>query len=90
MKKIEDAELLSSKIHAVSDKIWKVSLFGPDNYRSAVISHFVRSNNKKLKKPAYDYASDLLEDYIHGGSTYNIEEQALQQLIGFKEVIPFP
>lgn len=90
MKKIEDAELLSSKIHAVSDKIWKVSLFGPDNYRSAVISHFVRSNNKKLKKQAYDYASDLLEDYIDGGSTFNFEEQALQQLIGFKEVIPFP
>jgi DNA (cytosine-5)-methyltransferase 1 len=90
MKKIEDAELLSSKIHAVSDKIWKVSLFGPDNYRSAVISHFVRSNNKKLKKQAYEYATDLLEDYLEEGSLHNLKEEALQQMIGYKDVIPFP
>ncbi|HNV29848.1 MAG TPA: DNA (cytosine-5-)-methyltransferase [Cyclobacteriaceae bacterium] len=90
MKKIEDAALLSSKIHAVSDKIWKVSLFGPDNYRSAVISHFVRSNNKKLKKQAYEYATDLLEDFLDEGSLHNLKEEALQQMIGFKDVIPFP
>ena len=90
MKKIEDAALLSSKIHAVSDKIWKVSLFGPDNYRSAVISHFVRSNNKKLKKQAYEYATDLLEDFFDEGSLHNLKEEALQQMIGFKDVIPFP
>ena len=90
MKKIEDAELLSSKIHAVSDKIWKVSLFGPDNYRSAVISHFVRSNNKKLKKQAYEYATDLLEDHLDEGSVHNLREEALQQMIGFQDVVPFP
>jgi DNA (cytosine-5)-methyltransferase 1 len=90
MKKIGDAELLSSKIHAVSDKIWKVSLFGPDNYRSAVISHFVRSNNKKLKKQAYEYATDLLEDYLDEGSVHNLREEALQQMIGFQDVVPFP
>jgi DNA (cytosine-5)-methyltransferase 1 len=90
MKKTDDAALLSSKIHAVSDKIWKVSLFGPDNYRSAVISHFVRSNNNKLKKQAYECATDLLEDFIDGESLRNIKEQALQQLIGFKDVVPFP
>jgi DNA (cytosine-5)-methyltransferase 1 len=90
MKKIGDAELLSSKIHAVSDKIWKVSLFGPDNYRSAVISHFVRSNNRKLKKQAYEYATDLLEDYLDEGSIHNLREEALQQMIGFKDVVPFP
>ncbi len=90
MKKIVDAELLSSKIHAVSDKIWKVSLFGPDNYRSAVISHFVRSNNKRLKKQAFDYATDLLEEFIDEGSLQNLKEEALQQIIGFREVIPFP
>ncbi|MBX2899367.1 MAG: DNA (cytosine-5-)-methyltransferase [Cyclobacteriaceae bacterium] len=88
--KNQNAELLSSKIHAVSDKIWKVSLFGPDNYRSAVISHFVRSNNKNLKKPAYEFASDLLEDFIEEDSLLNLREQALQQIIGFKEIIPFP
>jgi len=90
MKNGKSAELLSSKIHAVSDKLWKVSLFGPDNYKSAVISHFVRSNNKKLKKPAYEFASDLLEDFIEEDALHNLREQALQQIIGFKEVVPFP
>lgn len=90
MKNGKSAELLSSKIHAVSDKLWKVSLFGPDNYKSAVISHFVRSNNKKLKKPAYEFASDLLEDFLEEDSIQNLREQALQQIIGFKEIIPFP
>jgi DNA (cytosine-5)-methyltransferase 1 len=90
MKKIEDAELLSSKIHAVSNKIWKVSLFGPDNYRSAVISHFVRSSSKKLKKQAYEYATDLLEDHLDEAELHNLKEEALQQIIGFKDIVPFP
>jgi len=90
MKKIEDPELLSSKIHAVSEKIWKVSLFGPDNYRSAVISHFVRSKSKKLKKQAYEYATDLLEDFIDEGSLHILKEEALQQMIGYEDIIPFP
>lgn len=90
MKKSADTELLSSKIHAVSEKLWKVSLFGPDNYKSAVISHFVRSSNKKLKKPAFEFASDLLEDFVDEESLLNLKEQALQQMIGFKEIVPFP
>jgi DNA (cytosine-5)-methyltransferase 1 len=82
--------LLSTKLHSISDKVWKVALFGPDNYRSAVISHYVRSGNKKLKKSAYDFALDLVEEYSIYGGSIKIEESALQYLIGFEQKVPFP
>lgn len=90
MKKSTEAALLSARIHAVSEKIWKVALFGPDNYKSAVISHYTRSSNKKLKKSAYEFASDLLDDFLNQESPQDLKESALQQLIGFQEYIPFP
>jgi len=90
MKKSKVTSLLSTKIHSVSDKIWKVALFGPDNYKSAVISHYIRTGNKKLKKPAYNFAEDILESYAINGQPTKIEDQALQYLIRYEEVVPFP
>ena len=57
---------MSSKIHVVANKIWKISLFGPDNYKAAVISHYLRNRKKSLKKQAIEYASDLLKGYLNG------------------------
>lgn len=84
------ASLLSTKLHSISDKIWKVALFGPDNFKSAVISHYVRTGNKKLKRPAFDFALDLIEEYSANGEDIKIEESALQYLIGFEQKVPFP
>lgn len=89
MKK-EKTPLLSSKIISVSDKLWKVALFGPDNYRTAVISHYLRTKNKKLKKPAIEYAVDLLEGYFDEEITSQIAEEALQTIIQFKDDVVFP
>jgi DNA (cytosine-5)-methyltransferase 1 len=84
------ASLLSTKLHSISDKVWKVALFGPDNFKSAVISHYVRTGNKKLKRPAFDFALDLIEEYSANGEDIKIEESALQYLIGFEQKVPFP
>lgn len=89
MKK-EKTPLLSSKIISVSDKLWKVALFGPDNYRTAVISHYLRTKNKKLKRPAIEYAIDLLEGYFDEEITSQIAEEALQTIIQFKDDVVFP
>lgn len=89
MKK-EKTPLLSSKIISVSEKLWKVALFGPDNYRTAVISHYLRTKNKKLKKPAIEYAIDLLEGYFGEEITSQIAEEALQTIIQFKDDVVFP
>ncbi len=82
--------LESSKIHLVSDKIWKVSVFGPDNYRTALISHFLRTKNKKLRKPAIEFAVEILEGYFDEVISNKVAEEALQYLIRFDESVLFP
>lgn len=82
--------LLSSKIHLASDKLWKVALFGPDNYKAAVISHYLRTKNRKLKKYAIEYASDFLKGFLNGDLNNKVAEDALQYLIKFKDDVLFP
>lgn len=82
--------LLSTKILGVADKIWKVALFGPDNYKSAVISHYLRSKKKNLKRFSIEFSKDLLEGYLDEFVTSKVAEDALQYLIQFDDDIPFP
>lgn len=87
---VEKANLVSSKIHIAAEKIWKVSLFGPDNYKAAVISHYLRTKKRKLKKPAIQYSSELLSGYLNGELNNKTAEEALQYLIKFEEEVLFP
>ena len=82
--------LLSTKIHLASDKLWKVALFGPDNYKAAVISHYLRTKNKKLKKHAIQYATDFLSGFLNGELNNKVAEDALQYLIKFDDDVVFP
>lgn len=90
MIKTEEPVLLNSKIVLAVDKIWKVALFGPDNYKSALISHYLRTKKRSLKKQAINFATDLLNGYLENDVTSQVAEEALQILIGFEEDIPFP
>jgi len=90
MIKAKGVILESSKIHAAVDKIFKVSVFGPDNHRTAVISHYLRTKDKKFKKYAIEYATDLLEGYFSEDITSKVAEDALQYLIKFEEDVLFP
>ncbi|MBY0477971.1 MAG: DNA cytosine methyltransferase [Chitinophagaceae bacterium] len=91
MKVIEKPSLVDSKIYIVADKLWKVALFGPDNFQAAVISHYVKTKNKKLKKSAIGFAKELLTGYGEEDEVSNVvAEQALQYLIKFNVDIPFP
>jgi DNA (cytosine-5)-methyltransferase 1 len=82
-------ELLSSKIHIVSDKLWKVALFGPDNYRGAVVSLYLRTKKKSFKKPAIQFTKELLGGYLDEEITSFVAEDALQYLLKFEDDIPF-
>ncbi len=84
------APLLSTKIHSISDILWKVALFGPDNYKSAVISHYLRTKSRKLKRPAIEFAIDLIEGYFDEEITSKVAEDALQVLIRFDDDVMFP
>ncbi len=86
----QKTNLISSKIHSISDKLWKISLFGPDNFRSAVISHYLSTKNKKLKRHAIEFATDLLEGYFDEEITSWVAEEALQYIIRFDGDILFP
>lgn len=90
MTKEEKAILLSTKIHVAAEKIWKVALFGPDNYKSAVISHYLRTSDKKFKKKAIEFASDLLKGYLNGELNNKVAEDALQYLLKFEDDVMFP
>ena len=82
--------LLSSKIQVIYDKIWKIAVFGPDNYRAAVISHYLKTKKRKYRKIAIEYASDLLKGYLNGELNNKVAEEALQYLIKFGDDILFP
>jgi len=85
----KNVELLSSKIYVISDKLWKVALFGPDNYKAALISHYLRTKKGKLKKPAIQFTKELLSGYLEDEPTNFAAEEALQYLFKFEEDIPF-
>lgn len=82
--------LLSSRIHVLADKIWKIDLFGPDNHKAAVISHYLRTKDKKLKKPSIQFATEILEGYLDEEITSKVAEEALQYIIKFDETVLFP
>ncbi len=82
--------LLSSKLHVVFDKIYKVSVFGPDNHKGALISHYLRSKNRKYKKEAIQFAKEILEDFLDEEITNIVAEDALQTLIKFEDDVLFP
>jgi len=90
MIETKEARLLSAKIHVVANKLWKVALFGPDNYRAAVISHYFRTKNRRLKKYAIEYAQELLNGYLDEEVTSKVAEEAIQSIINFQDDIPFP
>jgi DNA (cytosine-5)-methyltransferase 1 len=82
--------LESSKIHAIYEKIWRIAVFGPDNYKAALISHYLRTKRRKFKKQAIEFASDLLKGYLNGELDYQVAEEALQYLIKFENGVLFP
>jgi DNA (cytosine-5)-methyltransferase 1 len=86
----EKAILVSSKIHLASDKLWKVSLFGPDNYKAAIISQYLRTKDKKLKKHAIQFATDFLKGYLNGDLNSKVAEDSLQYLLKYEDHVMFP
>ena len=78
-----------TKFQTASEKIWRNKVFGPDNFRAATVSHYLRNNDKKLKKPALRYGEELLNGFLKD-TTSIVEESALQYLIKYQEEIPFP
>src|ERR1043165_1192575 len=89
--KIEKSNIVltSAKLYEVAGKILKVALYGPDNYRSAVISHYIYSKKRKLKGQAIDYVKEILEGYTDDKISNQLAEEAIQFLFKFNDIV-FP
>ena len=82
--------LLSEEITALANKKWKISLFGPTNIDTAFISHYLRSGDKKLKDQAVEFGQEYFREDYPFGMPDILNESALQYLIEYKKIIPFP
>lgn len=89
MKALNNSTILSSKLYKITDKLIQVILYGPDNYKSAFITHYLSSRDRKLKKQAYQYTKEILVGYIPENEiTDQLVEEAVQQFFLFDD-IPF-
>jgi DNA (cytosine-5)-methyltransferase 1 len=89
---ISEAEevLVRSAIHVIGDKCIRVLLYGPDNYKAAVVSHYAYSRNPKWRKPALQFARELLDGYLTESELQEPELNcAIRQLFTLDDV-PFP
>lgn len=82
--------LLSKKMHSIAEKLWKVAVFGPDNYRSALISRYLRTKDESLKHCAIVYATELIEVYTDEEVTTEIAEIALEYIVNYDDDVLFP
>jgi DNA (cytosine-5)-methyltransferase 1 len=84
--------LNGSEILELRGKQAKVVLYAPDNHKTALISHYVHTGNKKLKKQAINFTKDLLENCFNEDSFSNeLAEEAIQYLFKFnKPIFPGP
>jgi DNA (cytosine-5)-methyltransferase 1 len=90
MKTLPVLSSLQSRVDTASDRVWKSDVFGPNNFKTAVISHYLRSKNRTLKRTAIQFSTDLLHGYLKDELSYTVAEDALQYLIRFTEEVPFP
>lgn len=90
MNIVETPQLQVSSLDKVADTFWKVSVYGPDNYRGAVISDYAYTKNKTLKKSAIQFTKELFSDCLNEDIDDKFAEDAIQYLIRFKHDFPFP
>ena len=86
---IVETPQLQSNVEKVADTIWKAALFGPDNYKSALISHYVYAKNETYKQHALKFANELFADFSTHEVKEELNEDDLQYLIKFPDSFPF-
>jgi DNA (cytosine-5)-methyltransferase 1 len=65
-------------------------LFGADNFDGAVISHYLRSPNDKLKNEVIEIVTRIFDKEVGFEFSFNDSDSAIQYLINYKQEVPFP
>jgi DNA (cytosine-5)-methyltransferase 1 len=73
-----------------NQKNWNVAVYGPNNYKAALISHYLSTGNKKLKKPAISFAVELLREILKNDVKNSLTDQTLHRLIQYSKDVLFP
>jgi DNA (cytosine-5)-methyltransferase 1 len=75
------------KIYEIAGKIIKTTMYGPDNYRSGLISHYVHTRNETLRVDAIRFTKELLEKHLIGEFiSEQLAEEAIDLLFGSSKV----
>ncbi|QEC41503.1 DNA (cytosine-5-)-methyltransferase [Pseudobacter ginsenosidimutans] len=91
MQSIEqENKTLESSLQPLIEKLWKGHLFGAENHRSAIISHYLHSNKIVYKKNAIQYGKEMINGHFAEKMNDKIAEEALQYIIRYNDqIIPF-
>jgi DNA (cytosine-5)-methyltransferase 1 len=69
---------MKNKLTALVERLPDTVLYGPNNYKSAVISHYAYSKNKKLQKYALEYIKEMLAGYSNEKISNTLAEEAIE------------
>ncbi len=80
---------LIEHLEPVADKIYKKTVFGPENHKTAAISHYLSTRDSEMKERAIEFGRQLFNGYAPDDISPELAEEALQILIKFKNEVPF-
>lgn len=85
----QESNTLEHSLQPLVEKLWKGYHFGPENFRSAVISHYLHSNRDKYKKNAIIYGKEMINGHLPNKLDDRVAEEALQYIIKYDGDFPF-
>ncbi|WP_127132929.1 DNA (cytosine-5-)-methyltransferase [Pseudoflavitalea rhizosphaerae] len=91
MQSIEqESKTLETSLQPLIEKLWKGHLFGPENHRSAIISHYLHSNKNVYKRNAIQYGKEMINGHFAEKMNDKVAEKALQYIIKYDDQnVPF-
>lgn len=86
----KEAISLECELQPLTEKLWKAGVFGPENFKTAIISHYLHSKKKIYKKSAIEYGKQMINGHFPEVLKDGVAEEALQYIIRFNKDVPFP
>ena len=80
---------VTAAIDNKTSKSLNQAIYGPNNFKAALVTHYANSKDKSLKNHAREFANDLIKEYSAESELSIVEEQAIQYLFPPIDV-PFP
>jgi DNA (cytosine-5)-methyltransferase 1 len=86
----QESVSLKDDLQSLTEKLWKGGVFGPENFKTAIISHYLHSRKKGYKKEAIEFGKEMINGHLSEKLNDRVAEEALQYIIKYNRNIPFP